>query len=191
MSGPGPEGDIWDATIHSSSTQDISIVHPAFVTFATKILGNDGIGPMWPDNQSCTTLQTTLLDAAGKNLAQAQTAISLVGSGTGKTLPQRVSVVVSLRTDTPTRSGRGRFYLPPMDADHLQTNGEIVASDALSLAQTVALAIGTMGTTAVPVIYHRGQNTGTPISRVDVNTVWGTQRRRTNKVAANYQTASV
>jgi hypothetical protein len=52
------------------------------------------------------------LDSSGHNVQQGRAALSLVGTGTDEPLPPQCAVVVSLRSNTPTRAGRGRFYLP-------------------------------------------------------------------------------
>lgn len=166
-------------------------MHAAFVTAATSMLGTNGIGPLWPSNVQCTSLVTDMLDAAGRNTTQDSTAVSLAGTGTGQCLPQRVCLVVSLRTAQATRAGRGRFYLPAPDATHLTTSGEFATADAISMADQFASALSTMATTSSPVVYHRGKDAGTVISRVEIGAVFGTQRRRTNKVANTYQASDL
>lgn len=190
MSGPGSAGDIWIATMHSQSTQTIDSVHTAFKVFLGSL--SSGFGDMWSTETQLTQAQTDELDSTGKhNVAQRTDALSIKGTGSGNALSPRTAIVVSLRTATPTRSGRGRFYLPGPDDTHLTTTGLFAATDAATVADTVSDAISTMNSTASVGIFHRALNTITPVTAVYVGQVLGDQRRRTNKVSPNYQTSTV
>ena len=188
--GPGTAGDIWVTTLHMSSSSTLAEVHSAFGTFVGTF-GAD-LGAMWSTEQQISEYITDELTADGKHAAaQQRTSVSIKGTGSGNALDPRTSVVMGLRTALPQRSGRGRMYWPAPDDSHLTTTGLLATADALSLAGDMAGALATLAGTATPVIYHRATNTFTAITEVTVGQVLGTQRRRTNKVPANYQSTNL
>src|SRR5690625_1580277 len=190
MQGPGTAGDIWVATMHSQSTQDIDTVHSAFSTFVGTLANQ--VDPMWSTETQLTQIVTDELDSTGHhNAAQRRSGLQIKGTGSGNALSPRTAIVVSLRTALPTRSGRGRFYLPGPDDTHLTTTGLFNSTDAATVASGISSAIASMNSTSVVGVFHRSLNTITPVTDVYVGQVPGDQRRRTNKVANNYQTSSV
>lgn len=190
-SGPGTAGDVWTVTMHSTSSDSLSNVHTAWQTAVADFLGTT-LGPYWASQQECNSLQTDQLDpSTGKNVAQANSTVSLKGTGEGNAIDPRSSVVTGLRTATPTRAGRGRMYWPAVQDTSLTADGLISAAVCTAIAAGLADALGTMATTAQPVIYHAELRTTTAITSVTVGQVLGTQRRRTNKVAPSYASASL
>lgn len=191
LSGPLPSGDVWNCTLHSTSSQTLASVHLAFGTFVQNLMNNT-VKPLWPTAMSCTGIETDQLDPiTGKNLGQELSAVSYVGTGAGAVLPQRATVVIGLRTTLPTRAGRGRFSLPAPDATHLSNEGGLAAATATALATGVATVINGMSGTATIGIYSRKEKTVTPVIAVTVGQVFGSQRRRTNKVPEDYAQADV
>lgn len=188
--GPGPAGDVWNTTLHVSSSQDLSTVHTAIGTFIGSVFST--IGDMWSTEQQITGYVTDELDPnTGKNTAQQSSALTMKGTGSGNTTNQRACITFSLRTALPTRAGRGRMYWPGLDDTHLTTTGLWSSTDCETLATAAASALSVLAGTATPVIYHRDSRTFTPITTVYVGQVVNTQRRRTNKVDPNYQSSSL
>lgn len=189
--GPGPAGDVWSASLHVDSAQTISTVMAAFNTFASTFLGG-AVKSVWPTVVSCTSLVVTQLDPiTGKNVLQASMPVSIVGTDAGAALPQRAAMVIGLRTALPTRAGRGRFYLPAPSIAHLDADGLFASVPRGTIANAAAAALDTLNATAQAVIYHRATKTSTAVNAVTVGQVLGDQRRRTNKIAANYVQAPV
>ena len=183
------------ATMHSVSSQTLASVHAAWDTFVQTFIGTT-VAPLWPTDTQLTQIETDQLDpTTGHNVAQEQTAQNIKGTGSGIQLPQRVAMVIGLRTALPTRSGRGRFYLPGPDATQITTTGLLISATATTLANGAAAALNTFSATSVPSIYHRNKlappPSTTPVTTVTVGVVLGTQRRRTNKVAPAYSSASI
>lgn len=134
---------------------------------------------------------TELSAIDGRNLSQSLQGETLVGTATGEPLPPQVSAVVTLRTALANRSGRGRFYLPPYTVD------QVIADrlDATSQGETVEAAQGMIqslnGAGYEVIVYHRLDFTGTVVTGIDVGDVYGTQRRRRNKLIPSRQSLSV
>lgn len=191
MSGPNPGGDVWNATVHSNSAQNITAVHGQFVTSITTFWGVS-TEALFPSGERVTGLQTNQLDPlTGKNVAQANTTVSFVGTGAGSAMPPRVSTVISLRTALPTRAGRGRLYLPAPIASACDANGALLAANATLLATAFAAFCTGMTTICPVVVYHVKTFNGTVVTSVAVGTVLGTQRRRTNKIVSQYSSHTV
>lgn len=191
MSGPNPGGDIWNAGVHSNSAQSITAVHGQFVTSITSFWAA-AVEALFPAGERVTQLQTNQLDpVTGKNVAQANTTVSFVGTGAGSAMPPRVCTVISLRTALPTKSGRGRLYLPAPIASACDANGQLTAANATLLATNFAAFVTGMTTIAPIVVYHQATKSGTVVTSVAVGTVLGTQRRRTNKIVSSYSSHAV
>lgn len=131
------------------------------------------------------------LSASGTNVSQGRASLSLVGTGTDEPLPPQCCVGVSLRTNTPTRSGRGRFYLPspvtPTVVD--QRLDEAAQTDILNGA--LAMLNHMKGLSWQPAIYHARSGTATSVVSLDVSNVFDTQRRRRNKLTPIRVTANL
>lgn len=185
-SGPGPAGDIWTATLHSSSSQPLSSVHQSFLTFAASFY-NAIMIPLWPVGVELNDLLTDQLDPTGKhNVGQVSTTENYAGTGAGQALPQDIALVLGFRTAMPTRAGRGRQYVPAPDATSLNANGTLKSTVAGSVASGLASALQAMTSTTTPIIFHRTTNTFDAITNVTIGQVLGVQRRRVNKVPADY-----
>lgn len=189
--GPGPAGDIWTTSMHSQSSQDIAAVHTAWSTAAEGFY-ETVMGLKWSPETQCTRIATIALEpVTGRQAAIRDTAVSWVGVDTGQALPQRVATVISLRTDLPTKAGRGRFYVPAPASTFLDETGEMTDQAAQDLADGAAAMIRNLAATATACVYHQAQGTYTQITRVLVSPVFGTQRRRSNKLSPRYQSTTV
>lgn len=124
-------------------------------------------------------------DGRTLNVATASVA-GAAGTGTS-VMPPQVALVTSLLTDNNTRSGRGRFYWPVLNASSLSqgrlstnrgawlTTIDEAFDNIAGILQTVAggdLALH------APVIYSRKNQWTDLITRLRVNDVLDTQRRR-------------
>lgn len=191
VSGPGPAGDYWSATAHSSGQVTTSAAQTQWLAVLEAFIG-DVLEAMWSTEQQATEATTTALSATtGKNVEQVRTPLTYKGTGTGLTLPQRTSVVIGMRTSLPTRSGRGRAYYPAPDSTHFTNDGVLNAADQASLAQAYADGIGAAAAAVSFGVFHRSTLSITPIIQITVAQITGTQRRRTNKVLPSYASANV
>lgn len=123
------------------------------------------------------------LDGAGRhNVSQSIVPLTLVGTSTDELLPPNNAVAVSLRTDVPTKRGRGRNFLP----------GPVVTT---VLAQVLDTAVQTaiknawlrglnhMLDNAFPVgIFHRDTVEWDQVVTVDVGNVFDSMSSRRNSL---------
>jgi len=119
------------------------------------------------------------------------------GSGTQARGAQN-AVVLSLRTNTPGGSGRGRLYWPSI-AGVIGTDLRLAPALALSIAtdlKTYLLGMRSALAAAFPTIgfdlavRSRTTHTTPHVNKVQMGTVLDTQRRRRDKVVEDYQTLS-
>lgn len=97
-------------------------------------------------------------------------------------MPFQCAPVVSLRTATLSRAGRGRFYAPSLAVDQI-AQGRMVAGAQTALADSALAMLQAVEAAGLAVvIYHRGAGTTTPVVSLDVGDVIDTQRRRRNKL---------
>lgn len=177
--------------MHSQSANTLASVHAAW-TFLITSFCSGTMNALWNTHTSATTVITDQLDPLTfKNVGQLSSAITETGTGTGGTPSQRNCMVIGLRTLLPTKAGRGRMYWPSPDDGHYTTVGEFATADCTTVAAGFASALTGFRSTATPIIFHRRTGLYDSITSVTVGTVPGTQRRRTNKVAQVYESASV
>lgn len=131
-------------------------------------------------------------------ISQAASATPTAGTGTLVQTPQ-TAVVVSIRTDTPGGSGRGRLYWPACGAS-LSTTGRFSApgnSATVADFKTYFNAIRGILATNFPTIGFdlavRSKTTHTTphAVRIQVGNVLDTQRRRRDNLLESYSTLSV
>lgn len=174
-------GEIWSFTMHTDSSLGVDAAHTAWTSEITDFWtsGDPALQFLMAPEVVVTQTSTALLSGTtGEQVTRRISAVSIPGTSTSNMLPYQVSVAVSLRTELATRSGRGRFYLPPLVTANV-TDGRLAATAQAVLAdeaQSFLQGLTTSGLT--PVIYHRSTNSSTEITSIDVGDVFDTQRRR-------------
>lgn len=193
MGGPGAAGDVWTSGLHTIGTGTIDAAHAAWETFVTGFTGIAGVTPLWPTEVKIDTIATYLLDSGtGKSTALKLGAVSVIGTSAGEASPPRDCLVVGLRTPKPGPGGRGRMYLPLVAKTNLQANGLILASVQTTIAAFAANALNDLNTAGfTPVVWRKGSTIGDIITSVTVSAVPGNQRRRSNKIAPRYESATL
>ncbi len=146
------------------------------------------------------TVDAYALSPAGLATSQAQAlfAGTAKGSSSQVPLPPEVALVVSLKTEMPGRSGRGRLYMGGFDKDALFTGGLVkpVVQD------TVVQALATFGNTMkMPtgagtdrlnwVVLSRTKTMVNRIVETRVGDLWDVQRRRQNALFETFDTAPI
>lgn len=107
-------------------------------------------------------------------------------------LPGYCSVVASLRSSSPTRSGRGRMYLPT-NVVSTTTDGEMALADVTTIANATAalftavnsIAVGYDSGSGIVSVASHHTTLQRPVVRVVVDSKLDVQHRRTNKLGAD------
>lgn len=193
-------GDIWISGFVASSGQSLATVHSAFETWCNSVFGTT-MKPLWPTDTLTAEIETDqLVDGGYKNTAQLVTGLAITGTGTGSPLSPSAAVVVGLRTNLPTRAGRGRMFIPAPTSASMASTGLLTQAVAASLSKAFGAAFAAYASTATPVVFHSGRKTATkpevpatvtPVTAVTVGVVLGNQSRRVNKLPADYQRTAV
>jgi hypothetical protein len=119
--------------------------------------------------------------------------VSHPGTDTSGQLPLQTSCVLTLRTATLSRRGRGRLYLPTCGFSLMSgSEHKFAASQVNGLVDTFAAYLATGGAGGTPaVVVSRMGSAMHVITSVDADLVPDTQRRRTNKLTSIRHSASV
>jgi hypothetical protein len=112
-------------------------------------------------------------------------------------LPGFCALVASLRSDNPTRSGRGRLYLP-INAITLTTDGEVInaatstysSSTATMMTAVNAVAVGFSSGSGLVVVASWKTGLTHPVKKVIVDSKIDVQHRRTDKLGADFTTTT-
>lgn len=191
VTGTFSAGDQWCTTMHTSSVNSLSSVHTAWTT-AINTFFSGTYNAMMPTDVSATQTLTNQLDPlTAKNVAQQTSAITQTGTGAGGKPSPRDCVLLSLRTALPQKKGRGRMFLPSVDASHYTATGRLVQADMQTIATGFAAVLTTLAGTATPIIFHKNVLGFDVIIAVKVPDLAATQRRRTNKDAVVYMSHNV
>ena len=174
-------GEVWSFGMYTDSNLSLTAMHSQW---------NTGITNFWATATAlfCEDVETTrattveIDPATGGQLTGAESTRSDAGTSTATCLPFQCAPVVTFRTSTLSRAGRGRFYAPSLAVDQVAAGRmttaarDTLADAAEELVQGLTSAGGNV------VIYHRGSGTTTTVTSLDVGDVIDTQRRRRNKL---------
>jgi len=140
------------------------------------------------------------INAAGAtvDLASNPPAATTIGSGS-VTKPNQCAVVVTLLTQSPTRRGRGRIYLPVLAG--AMSNGRMAGTQTNSLADTMRTCINTINTAITTSLSAQicVQSQVAPLTAASVNLVTGirvgdiidTQRGRRDGMSEAYSLRNI
>ncbi|WP_299316894.1 hypothetical protein, partial [uncultured Halomonas sp.] len=109
-------GEVWSFGVYTDSNLSLTAMQSQWMT---------GITNFWATATAlfCTDVATTrattveLDPATGRQLTGAEDTRADAGTSTATCLPFQCAPVVSLRTATLSRAGRGRFYVPSLAVD--------------------------------------------------------------------------
>lgn len=142
-----------------------------------------GWAAQMPGNVVYTLASAASIDTAtDKQLQRSEVVLNIPGTSIAEILPFQCATAVSLRTAFATRSGRGRFYLPPLAANAI-AGGRVAPASLTALKAGADALFDSLNTDAMtPVIRNRTLHISTGVTDGFVDDVIDTQRRRRNKL---------
>lgn len=191
MGGATP-GERWECTIHTQSTLTLAASQSAWATAVATLWNGlaaptDNIDQLIHTDVTVDVASTSQLDPTTfRQTAKASTDPALAGTGTTTTLPPQVSAGVTWLSASDTKSGRGRIYLPPMDAATVSSGRIAGAAVAIISAAATGMLHSLTFADSTPIIFGQKTHTVTPITATRVGDVWDTQRRRRDKLVPAY-----
>lgn len=184
-------GEEWSFTLHTTGSGTLTAAQAAWDA-AVGSMWTGGLDAIVSSVVSCTETTTASLDpATGKQQSRLSTSTTRAGAAAGETLPAQCACAVSTRTALATRSGRGRFYLPPFEVSVMSSGVLSASAVGTTLAAAQALFASLSGAGLAPVLLNRSSMAQTPITALDVGNVIDTQRRRRNKLIEARQSVVV
>jgi len=181
-------GENWMFTWWADSSRSSGDAHAAAEDWANALFDGATAGNGLEDHtpttvglDSVTTVQITA--STGVQVTRVDSAVNRDGLSATNTLPSDVAHVVSLRTATPTRAGRGRFYLPPGIVGDVTSTGRVATDRLNDLSASLTHAwTGYNSASDRPVVYSRTQRVTRNITSFDLGDLWDTQRGRENNL---------
>lgn len=175
-------GEVFNFSVWSNGNVSLAAAHANW-DLALAALWDGGVGALTANEVAITSTSTAEVDVAtGRQSTRVDSAVSMPGTSASEMLPYQCATVVSLRTVFATRSGRGRFYLPPLAVASI-IGGRLTPANTSAIADAAETMMTTLQSAGLtPVVYSRVAKAAVTIVSVDVGDVIDTQRRRRNKL---------
>lgn len=179
-------GEVFSFTMHADGNLSTADAAQEFADALTAAWGA-GMASLTTADVDVTAAAAASIDPATEGqITRAEVVLALTGTDVGEMLPFQCATVVSLLTASATRSGRGRFYLPPLAASVLD-GGRISAASLATLDTAWTAFFDSLNTSGLTVVVrNRASHISTGVTSARVGDVIDTQRRRRNKLTETY-----
>lgn len=189
-------GDPFSFGWWSDSSASLSAAQSAVVTWLSDLYagsaGTNGYATLTAAGTAVSRVSTAEVDpATGQQLTLADDIVTVGGTSVATNLPPEIAIVVSLRTLTANRSGRGRFYLPQPTVDASTADGNIAPAQTALIADAASFAWTGSNATLSPVVYSRIQFVFRAITAFNVGDRFDSIRHRDNSAAESRSTRAM
>jgi hypothetical protein len=184
-------GETFSFTLHAEGNLSTADAATAFGDALTAAWAG-GMDDLTTADIDLTLASVATLDpATDGQVTRAEVVLALTGVASGEMLPFQCATVISLLTNSATRHGRGRFYLPPL-AVSATDQGRVSAAAMIVLDTAWTAFFDSLNTDGVtPVVRNRTGHVSTTVTSARVGNVIDTQRRRRNKLTEVYTVIAV
>lgn len=146
----------------------------------------------FPDDTVMSGVKTMLINTSGNTIQTRETGLSSAGTSTAANMPSEVSVCVSLLTESASRGGRGRFYLPNPTTAALATTGRLDGTVQDNIADAAQVLLGADTATGLfSIVASAADVQLRPVLNVRVGDVFDVQRRRRDDLTEIYENRAV
>lgn len=190
----------WSCNSVLESAGSEATVASAFNTAFRAIFTNVTLAPYIPTQVEITETSVSTASAQFKQTTKTMTAAVTAGTGTSPPLPFRTCEIITFRTASATKWGRGRWYFPPLGDNALAAaSGEILSAAQTALVDGLNAYFASVGATYQHVILHRKATAGGAraafttdlVTAADVPNLFAQQRRRGDKIVPARMTITV
>lgn len=191
---------LWFSNFTTDPTQDQLNLYNEYLTAAIQTQMSTIASAIWSPGISADYSTCYYYDAAATTASLVSTPeqIAITGGTSSIHLPPQCSVVMSLRSGVPGRSGRGRNYLPLGKATAVGANGQLATGVTNTLADAYAAMIGDLNavldwnsSVKTACINSVTRATVYDILSVVVDSVVDTQRRRTDQLTPSSEDTTI
>lgn len=181
----------WSFNSVLSSSGSEAAVATAWDANIRGIFTNATLAPYIPVHVTITTTTVSTASANFKQTTKTVTSGSDAGTSASAALPYHTCEIITFRTASATKWGRGRWYFPPLATNALDANGFDILTAAQDAMQTALNGyFAAVGSSYSHVILHRkatlggarAANTTDPVTAVDIPSTFAVQRRRADKL---------
>lgn len=178
-----------NAVLESSGSE--AAVATAFNTAIRACFTNATLAPYIPTTVEITQTSVSTASATFKQTTKTTTVATTAGTGTDAALPFGTTEIITFRTASATRWGRGRWYFPPLGFNALAASGfEILAAAQTALQDGMNAYFTSVGSSYQHVILHkkatkggtRGAFTTDVVTAADIPSTFAIQKRRGDKI---------
>lgn len=180
-------GEQWDTTWHVdvAGGQALNVANAAADAITAAWSGTTGAAGKLEDYYTADlgvdSVQAVELGDGGHGVDKKVVDLALVGTSTDELLPPNCAVAISLRTNLPTKGGRGRNFLPSPVVTTV-VNQLLATAVQTALKNAWLRALKHMSDAGFPVgIFHRSGGGWDQVISCDAGDVFDVQNRRRNQ----------
>jgi hypothetical protein len=164
------------------------------------VFTNASLAPYIPTTVEITDTSVSTASAVFKQTTKTSVSGSTPGAGTDPALPYHTCEIITFRTLSATKWGRGRWFFPPLGFNALAADGFSLLAAAQTAMQTAFNAYFTaIGSSYQHVILHRRATAGGAraayttdiVAAADIPSTFAVQRRRADKLVPSRLTVTV
>jgi hypothetical protein len=181
----------WSVNSVLQSSESEAALATAFDNAFRAIWLNVTLKPYIPTTVTIEETSVSTASAVFKQTTKTTNSSSTAGTSSSAALPYHTCEIVTFRTASATRWGRGRWYLPPLATNALAADGySILAAAQTALQDGLNAYFTSAGASYNHVILHRRATAGgaraafstDPITAADIPSTFAVQRRRADKL---------
>lgn len=181
----------WSMTAVLSSSGSEGATATAFDTAIRACFTNATLAPYIPTTVEITETSVSTASATFRQTTKTTITATTAGTGTDAALPFGACEIITWRTASATRWGRGRWYFPPLGFNALSASGfEILAAAQTALKDGMNAYWSSVGSSYQHVILHKRETKGATrlayttdvVVAADIPSAFAQQRRRGDKI---------
>jgi len=180
-------GETWETTWHVdvAGGQALDVANAAADAITAAWSGTTGpagrLDAYYTADIGVDNVAAVELGSGNHGVDKKEASLALVGTSTDELLPPNCAVATSLRTNLPTKAGRGRNFLPSPVVTTV-VNQLLATAVQTAIKNAWLRALTSMSDAGFPVgIFHRNTGGWDQVIGLDVGDVFDVQNRRRNQ----------